>query len=261
MIVDCHCHAGSGDGLTSPRGSRLPVATFLRRARVAGIDQVNLLPAFQRDYAAANRELFEFVRRSAEPLSAFAFVHPRRDAGNARRMVGRAVMEYGFRGIKVHRHDGKITDEICDAAREHAVPVLYDVMGKVGDLEALANEHPDIEFIIPHLGSYADDWRAQTRLIDYLVDYPNFYADTSGVRRFDVLEKAVYRAGARKFLFGTDGPWCHPAVELAKVRHLRLGDRDEALVLGENFLRLTRAPSTAQAPAPAPRGRAWVLRS
>jgi uncharacterized protein len=76
-------------------------------------------------------------------------------------------------------------------------------------------------------------------LIDHLVRHPNIYADTSGVRRFDLLEQAVKRAGAKKILFGTDGPWLHPAVELAKIYALNLLVEDEKLVLGGNFLRLT----------------------
>ena len=67
---------------------------------------------------------------------------------------------------------------------------------------------PTVDFIIPHLGSFADDWRAQLALIDHLVRHPNIYADTAGVRRFDLLEQAVQRAGARKILFGSDGPGC-----------------------------------------------------
>jgi hypothetical protein len=58
------------------------------------------------------------------------------------------------------------------------------------------------------------------------------------VRRFDLLEQAVRRAGAHKVLFGSDGPWLHPGVELEKIRLLRLGAGDEALVLGGNLLRL-----------------------
>ena len=105
-------------------------------------------------------------------------------------------------------------------------------------VQLLAEEYPDVSFIIPHLGSFADDWRAQLVLIDHLVRHPNVFADTSGVRRFDLLEQAVQRAGANKILFGTDGPWLHPAVELAKVKVLNLSPADEALVLGGNFLRL-----------------------
>ena len=94
------------------------------------------------------------------------------------------------------------------------------------------------DFIIPHLGRFADDSRAQFALIDHLVRHPNIYTDTAGVRRFDILQQAAQRAGARKILFGSDGPWLHPGVELAKARALGLSGSDEALVLGDNFLRL-----------------------
>jgi hypothetical protein len=124
--------------------------------------------------------------------------------------------------------------------------VIYDVVGEVSVVELLAQEYPDVTFIIPHLGSFSDDWRAQLALIDHLVRHANIYADTSGLRRFDLLEQAVQRAGARKILFGTDGPWLHPAVELAKIKALKLTSSDEALILGGNFLRITSKTSATQ---------------
>jgi len=154
------------------------------------------------------------------------------------RLVRQAVEEFGFVGIKLHRYDAPINREICEVARAFSLPVLYDVMGAVSVCELLAEEYPDVNFIIPHLGSFADDWRAQIALIDHLVRHSNIYTDTAGVRRFDILVQAVQRAGARKILFGSDGPWLHPGVELAKVRALGLSKSDEALVLGGNFLRL-----------------------
>ena len=137
-----------------------------------------------------------------------------------RELVQVAVEQYGFVGIKVHRYDARLTREICEAARAFAMPVLYDPIGEVSIVELIATEYPDVAFIIPHMGSFSDDWRAQHSLIDYLVRHPNIYTDTSGVRRFDLLEQAVQRAGARKILFGSDGPWLHPGVELEKVRLL-----------------------------------------
>jgi predicted TIM-barrel fold metal-dependent hydrolase len=111
-------------------------------------------------------------------------------------------------------------------------------MGKVSVCELLAQEYPDVDFIIPHLGSFADDWRAQLALIDHLARHRNIYTDTAGVRRFDLLEQAVQRAGPSKVLFGSDGPWLHPGVELEKVYVLGLSEAEERLVLGKNFLRL-----------------------
>jgi len=239
MIIDCHCHAGKGDGLTGPWDTAAPLERHLQRAAAAGINRTVIFPAFHTDYAKANRQVALLVAAHPERLYGFAFVHAQRDRGRIRQMVAAAVERYGFHGIKVHRHDARISREICDSAREFGVPVLYDVVGEVSACELLAQEYPDVNFIIPHLGSFADDWDAQLAFLDHLARHPNIYTDTSGVRRFDLLEQAVLRAGARKILFGTDGPWLHPAVELAKVRALNLPPNEERAILGGNLLRLT----------------------
>ena len=238
MIIDGHCHAGHGDGLTGPWDTSAPLDQYLRRAAEAGIDRTVLLAAFHSDYSVANREVARIVASRPDRFYGFAFVHPERDRGRVQAMVQVAVKTYGFVGIKVHRYDGRISREICEVARAFRLPVLYDVMGEISIAELLAQEYPDVAFIFPHLGSFSDDWRAQLGLIDHLARHPNLHADTSGVRRFDLLEQAVRRAGARKILFGTDGPWLHPAVELAKIHALELTPAEEALVLGRNFLRL-----------------------
>jgi uncharacterized protein len=238
MIIDCHCHAGKGDGLTGPWDTAAPLGKYLERARRAGIARSVLLPAFHSDYALANRALAPLIAKEAGRFYGFAFVHPERDRGRVQRMIEEAALRLHFVGIKVHRHDARITREICEAARAFRLPILYDIVGETSVVTLLAEEYPDVGFIIPHLGSFADDWKAQSALIDQLARFPNIHADTSGVRRFDLLEQAVERAGATKLLFGTDGPWLHPGVELAKIRALGLAPEDQALVLGGNFLRL-----------------------
>jgi uncharacterized protein len=238
MIIDCHCHAGEGDGLTGPWDTRAPLDKYLRRAAHAGIDKTVIFAAFHTDYGAANREVARIVANDPDKFYGFAFVHAERDRGRILQMVRTAANEYGFVGIKVHRHDARITREVCEAARAYKLPVLYDIAGEVPVIELLAGEYPDVNFIIPHLGSFADDWRAQLSLIDHLVRHPNVYADTAGVRRFDLLVAAVKRAGARKILFGSDGPWLHPGVELAKIHALGLPEPQSRQLLGGNLLRL-----------------------
>jgi predicted TIM-barrel fold metal-dependent hydrolase len=248
MIIDCHCHAGQGDGLTGPWDTAAPIDDYLRRCAHAGIRRSVIFAAFHSDYAVASREVARLVLARPDRLYGFAFVHAARDRGRVREMVREAVQELGFVGIKVHRHDARITREVCEAAREFELPVLYDIAGETSVLELLAGQYPDVNFIIPHLGSFADDWAAQLAVIDHLVRHPNIYADSAGVRRFDMLEQAAQRAGAHKLLFGSDGPWLHPAVELTKLRLLGLPPQDEALVLGGNFMRLI---SNAVNPPPA----------
>ena len=195
---------------------------------------------FNTQYAAANQEVANLVQRYPQQFYGYVFVHPQNDAGQVYEMVKKFVQGYGFKGIKVHKHDGGITREICEVAKIFNIPILYDVMGEFWAVELLANEYPSVNFIIPHLGSFADDWRMQLAFIPLLERYPNIFTDTSGVRRFDLLERAVQQAGASKILFGTDGPWLHPKVELEKVFALKLSNADTQLILADNFLKLIK---------------------
>ncbi len=239
MIIDSHCHAGKGDGLTGPWDTDAPLAAYLSRARRCGIDRTVLLPAFTSDYRTANAAIGSLVRRQPTRFFGYAMVDAARDAGRIPLLVSEAVTGWGACGIKVHRHDARMTREVMDVARRFRLPVLYDVMGDASGIELLAGQYPDVPIIVPHLGSFADDWRAHLAVTDQLVRHRNVYADTSGVRRFDLLAAAVRRAGPAKILFGTDGPWLHPSLELEKVRALGLPGRLEDLILSGNWLRLT----------------------
>lgn len=251
MIIDCHCHAGMGDGFTAPADTRASLDKYLRRATQAGIGRTVLFAAFHSDYAVANREVAQIVAARPDRFWGFAFVHARADRGRILAMVRVAVEEYGFRGIKAHRHDARITREVCEAARAFSLPVLYDPMGEVETVEMVAPEYPDLAFIIPHLSSFAGDWQAQHAFIDTLARHANVFTDTSGVRNFDLLVEAVRRAGAGKVLFGSDGPWLHPAVELAKVKLLGLPPDQERQVLAGNLVRiLGRGKGRAESPGP-----------
>lgn len=238
MIVDSHCHAGKGDLMTAPWNTDAPIEPYLRRARAAGIYKTVVVSPFHSDYERANAQLARIVARHADRLIGFATVHPRRDAGRISHLIERATGAWGFRGVKVHGHDAMATREVCEAVRALQVPLLVDVFGQPHVVEMLASQYPDVNFIIPHFGSFADDWRVLGQVVGQLTRYPNVYADTSGVRQFDYIVQAVERAGAHKVLFGSDGPWLHPGVELEKVRLLRLPPEEEALILGGNILRL-----------------------
>ena len=164
-------------------------------------------------------------------------------------------MALGLRGIKAHRHDARLTREVCEAARTWRLPVVYDVMGEVSSVELFAAEYRDVAFIIPHLGSFADEWRAQRAFIDILARHPNVHTDTSGVRRFDLLAEAVRRAGPAKVIFGSDGPWLHPGVELAKVLALGLADASLAAGARRQYPRPDRPSPRERGPRPGPRAR------
>jgi len=242
MIIDAHCHAGPGDGFTGPWDTCAPLDDYRARAQRADISHTMIWAAFHSDYAVANEAVAAIVKRDPARYSALAFVHAARDRGRIAAMVERAIRVHGFHGIKCHRADARITREVCDVAAHFKVPILYDVLGEVESVSLFAPAYGSVNFIIPHMGSYADEWRHQRNLIDILARCPNVYTDTAGVRNFDNLLEAVQRAGAHKVLFGSDGPWIHPGVELAKVREmiveLKLDEQRAAQLLGRNAARL-----------------------
>ena len=249
MIIDCHCHAGKGDKMTAPWNTDAPIRTYLRRARIAGIDKTVVLAPLHGDYRKANRQVARIVARYPHRLIGFAFVHARRDAGRIFRMVRHAVSQWGFRGIKVHGFEAMPTREVCETARTFRLPVLVDIVNRPEVVDMFAPEYPDVNFIIAHLGSFSDDWKAHQQVIYQMARYPNVYADTSGVRQFDYLVQAIERGGPQKLLFGSDGPWLHPGLELHKIRLLGLPSDQEDLVCGGNALRLMRHARTGHAAA------------
>lgn len=253
-VIDGHCHAGTGDGLLGPWDTAAPLGAYLRRADAAGISKTVIMAPFHSDYAVANAEVARIAAQHQGRLIPFAFVHAKRDAGRIGQMVSHAVREWGFRGIKVHRKDAPATREVCEVALEFGLPVLYDPLGEMSLVELIVPEYPGVNFIIPHFGSFADDWHAHAQLIDQMERFPNLYADTSGVKRFDYLVEAVTRLGPRRIIFGSDGPWLHPGLELAKIHLLGLPSGYRELISGGNIARLIRPR-----PGPALRRQRWVL--
>jgi uncharacterized protein len=240
LIIDAHCHAGTGDALSTPWTTRAPLRAYLRRAQRAGIQKTVIFSVFRKDYSKGNAEVARIVARHPNRFFGFAFVNCKRDAGRIREMVEQAVHHWNFRGIKVHGFESLPTREVCETARTFGLPLIVDVAGKTAAIDLFASEYPDLNFIIAHLGSFIDDWGAHARVIEQMVRYPNIFADSSAVRRFDYLVEAVRRAGPRKILFGSDGPWLHPGLELHKIRLLGLPKAQESLITGGNLLRLIR---------------------
>ncbi len=238
MIIDCHCHAGRGDRMSGPWDKRADLTVYLQRCDAAGISRSVVFAALALDYRAGNDDVAALLRAHQRRLLAFVFLDGRMSWLDVETEIRKHVLGNGFVGIKCHRHDAPISRVICELAARYQLPVLYDVGGEVATIELFAREYPMMNFIIPHLGSFADDWKAQLAIIDHVQRHAKVCTDTAGVRRFDYIADAIARAGAHKVLFGSDGPWLHPGVELAKIKWLGLNAADYAKVTGGNLLRL-----------------------
>jgi len=98
MIIDCHCHAGKGDGLTGPWDTAAPLRLYLRRAEQAEIEKTVLFAAFHSDYSVANRQVARIVKSRPDRFYGFAFIHPVNDCGRVMALVTEAVKQFSFVG-------------------------------------------------------------------------------------------------------------------------------------------------------------------
>ena len=171
--------------------------------------------------------------------------------GNVRRLIDRAVREYGFKGIKIHAGECTLGEYVSDAifglAGDLGVPCLVDCAGNCPAMEHVAAKFPETRIIVAHLGLYlATDVRVIDSFIALAEHHPNVLLDVSGVVQTWKIREAVQRIGSSRVIWGTDGP--HPCPdtatfardELAKVRALRLPAADEEAVLGGSIARLLK---------------------
>ena len=197
---------GPGRRLHRTLGHRGAARWLPAPLRRAGIARSVLFPAFHSDYAVANREIARMVRARPDRFYGFAFVTPA-DRGRIRALIREAV----DLGLAASRCTGTMPASPAKSARPPGFrcPCSTTSMGETAPAELLARRVPDVDFIIPHLGSFADDWAAQAALIRCWRAPQSLHRH---LRRapFRSAGRAVRAAGAAKVLFGSDGPWLHP---------------------------------------------------
>src|SRR3954464_13728079 len=96
MIIDSHCHAGKGGGLTAPANTNAPLDQYLVRARAAGIERTVIFAALGGAYRRANRALARMVAARPDRLMGFAFIHPVADKGRVAAMAAEATGPLGL---------------------------------------------------------------------------------------------------------------------------------------------------------------------
>lgn len=240
-VIDAHCHAGQGLNFGSGDPRSAPWTTFndpervLRQAAAAGITQTVIFPISNTTFERANEEIAGYVRKYGDKFIGFAKHDPKTEAGKIQGLLTREVRELGLKGLKLHAVP---TEEILVTVKELRIPILVHPP-RVGDLLDVVRVHPQINFILAHLGSFASrDWEEHVRAIEAAKALPNLYLETSSVVFFEYLEMAARELPAEKLLFGSDGPLVDQRVELHKIRLLALARDKEEKVLAGNILRL-----------------------
>lgn len=240
-IIDAHCHAGHGSNNGKPDGPHDPWTTFndpeetLRKMEEVGIDRTVIFPINNVTYKRANETIAAYVRRWPMKLIGFAKHDSKTESGKIADLLRHEVNDLGLRGLKLH---GTPTEEMTGIAAALNIPILFHPR-RVDDCHLPVRAHPEIDFILAHLGSFSSrQWREHDRAILVTQQYPNLYLETSSVVFYRYLEKAARQLPADKLIFGSDGPLVDSRIELQKIRMLGLGPEAERKILGGNILRL-----------------------
>jgi predicted TIM-barrel fold metal-dependent hydrolase len=223
---------------------------LLRDMRGLGIVSSVVLP-FDLPVGARNADhLLEVVRRYPE-LVPFGSVHPYDRDAEERLDRQRAA---GARGVKLHPNgqfvspDNPRTVHLCGRCGARGLPVLFHC-GPVGiepkaarercqvaRYERTIAENPDTTFVLGHSGALQYE-----EALRYAERYPNCYFELSCLG-LEALRRVIDAVPDDRLLYGTDWPFYHKSLTLARV--LIATEDDPALrraVLHDNAARLLAA--------------------
>lgn len=160
----------------------------------------------------------------------------------------------GLIGVKLaasRRADDPLLDPICEIARTHRLPILHHIwQGRRRDwpgqeasdgaeLCHLAARHPEVPFILAHVGG-GGDWR---HTLAVAPPRANVYLDLSGSGvDGGMLDACLEAVGAERLLWGSDITMDTGWAKLRYLKHL-LPPADFALVAWKNAARIFPAGS------------------
>ncbi len=155
----------------------------------------------------------------------------------------------GAIGVKLaasRRADDPLVDAVCDTAQALGLPVLQHIwQGRRRDwpgqeasdgaeLCQLAQRHPEVRFILAHVGG-GGDWRHTMAVVRA---HPNVYLDLSGSGvDGGMLEAGLAAAGVERLLWGTDMTMETGWAKLRYLAHL-LPPAELELVKWKNAVRI-----------------------
>jgi uncharacterized protein len=163
-------------------------------------------------------------------IRGYAVVNPNFEQ-HAVQELGRCL-DAGMIGVKLaasRRADDRLLDPICRVAESRGVPVLHHIWqhrrrdyplqeaSDAVELGALAARHPQVNFLLAHIGG-GGDWLHSLAAVR---NVPNVYVDLSGSGvDGGMLEACVERLGAERLLWGCDVTMETGWAKLRYLQHL-----------------------------------------
>jgi predicted TIM-barrel fold metal-dependent hydrolase len=166
------------------------------------------------------------VAKERASTTPFGSVHPRRRRPKEKL---EEQLHRGARGVKLHPQlqqfmpNAPAAKRVYELAAKERIPVLWHC-GPVGielasarkfvqipNYEAPLKEHPDTTFVLGHAGAMASD-----DAIELQLRYPNAYLEVSCIS-LSQMRRLIDRADPDRIVYGTDWPFYHHALALAKV--------------------------------------------
>ena len=169
----------------------------------------------------------ELVRKAVakHPQKLVGCVWPDPRKKDARKLVRKALTEWGFKAIKLHPlvhaflPNDDIVYPIMEEARAARVPVLihsghppFSLPWSIGEL---AENFKDITIVMLHMGHGHGIYIKAA--LDVARRFDNIYLETSGMPMHSKVKEAVELLGDERVMYGSDIPFHDPSVEVGKI--------------------------------------------
>ena len=238
IVVDAHCHLGR------TFQTEWKAKDLVRTMDACGIDRAVVFPTVNFEdnkFSNSNDMIAKAVSEYPDRLIGFARVNPHRGQ-EAVRELERSKEKLGLVGIKLHPTteifpaNSRIVHPIMKTATKLGMPVVfhsgtppYSLPSQIADVAVRFSRIP---VVMAHMGK-----ALATEAISSAKRSKNVILETSGSSsRIGLIEGAVRTLGAKRIIFGSDWPCCHPAPEKTKIEVLDLSKEAKEKILGRNLL-------------------------
>lgn len=161
-----------------------------------------------------------------------------------------------FLGVKLHplldgyHPNDPVVHPLYELLIERDLPVLihsgHPIFTLPWSIEEAIQAYPQAKVILGHMGH--GNIIYINAAIDVAARNPNVFLETSGMPMHTKIKEAIERVGQARVMYGSDAPFHHPEVEIAKVRLSGLSPELVDRVLSANGRQLFFGAEDAQTP-------------